>query len=85
MVSLAEVGKQIATARKQQKLGVIALAKKAGVTRTTVYLLENGRATEIGYSKLARLLAVFGLELRVMPATRRPTLEDLMIERSDDA
>lgn len=86
MKSLAEIGAQIAAARKGQGLGAMALAEKAGVTRTTLYLLESGRATEIGYSKLARLLAVLGLELRVEPlAQQRPTLEDLMKEDSGDA
>jgi hypothetical protein len=50
-----------------------------------VDLLENGRAHEIGYSKLTRILAVVGLELRLQSmAPERPTLDDLLKESSDD-
>lgn len=85
MFSLADIGKQIATARKGRRLTQLELAKRAGVSRPTIDLLENGRATEIGYSKLARILSVLGLELRLQPiAPERPTLEDLLKEESGD-
>lgn len=86
MTSLQEIGSLIAAARRQRKLGAMELAAKAGVGRTTIYLLENGRATDIGYSKLARILAVLGLELKAEPVSpQRPTLEDLLREDSGDA
>ena len=84
MIALEDLGKQIASARKRRQLGLMELAEKAGVSRTTIYLLESGRATDIGYSKLARILAALGLELRLEPvASRRPTLDELMKERAD--
>ena len=47
--------------------------------------LENGRATDLGYSKLARILGVLGLEMRIGPAAaRRPTLDELLKERNAD-
>ena len=50
-----------------------------------IVILENGRAREIGYSKLVRILLVVGLELRLQPlALERPTLDDLMKEDTDD-
>jgi transcriptional regulator with XRE-family HTH domain len=82
--ALEDIGRHVAAARKERKLGLIELARQAGVSRTTLYLLESGRATDIGYSKLARILAPLGLELRLAPASSgRPTLEDLLKERDD--
>lgn len=84
MVNLAEIGLLIAAARKQSRLTQLELAAKAGVSRPTIALLENGRATEIGYSKLARVLDVLGLEFRLQPVSpQRPTLEDLLTEESE--
>lgn len=84
MLSLAQIGQRIAAARKQRRLTQLELARKAGLSRPTVDLLENGRATEIGYSKLVRILAVLGLEFRLQTiSTQRPTLEDLLNEESE--
>lgn len=84
MFDLTQIGKGIVSARKQSGLTQLQLATKAGVSRPTIALLENGRATEIGYSKLARILAVLGLEFRLQPiAPQRPTLEDLLKEESE--
>lgn len=85
MIGLSDLGREIATARKSARLTQLELAKRAGVSRATVDLLENGRASEIGYSKLARILRVVGLELRLQPiALERPTLDDLLREGADD-
>ena len=85
MNSLAEIGKRIASARKERRLTQTELASRAGVSRPTIDLLENGRASEIGYSKLARILAAVGLELRLQTiAQERPTLDDLLKEDSGD-
>jgi transcriptional regulator with XRE-family HTH domain len=82
MLSLEEIGKEIATARKTHRLRQADLAAKAGISRATVDALENGRASDIGYSRLARILTALGLELRLGPlASRRPTLDELMKER----
>jgi transcriptional regulator with XRE-family HTH domain len=84
MIEIEELGREIAASRKRENLGLMELAAKAGVSRTTLYLIESGRATDIGYSKLARILAALGLELRLEPAaTRRPTLDDLLKERAE--
>ena len=84
MLSLDEIGGRIASSRKQRRLSQLELARKAGVSRPTIALLENGRATEIGYSKLARILSVLGLEFRLQTiAPQRPTLEDLLNQESE--
>ena len=85
MIGLSDVGKHVASARKQIPFSQIELAHKAGVSRSTIDLLENGRAREIGYSKLTRILAAVGLELSLQAtAPERPTLDDLLKESSDD-
>ncbi len=85
MPALTSIGTQIAKHRKALKLSQVALARKAGVSRATLEALENGRAGELGFSKLTKLLAALGLELKVQPAgSLRPTLDELMQEDLDD-
>ncbi len=81
---LDQISQEITEGRKRSELSQRQLAERAGVSRATVEALENGRAAEIGYTKLSRILAVLGLELRLGPAERdRPTLDDLLKEDSD--
>ena len=62
-----------------------ALAKAAGVSRATLAALENGRSGELGFSKIAKILAALGLELKVQEVSRRrPTLDELLEEDRDD-
>lgn len=85
MLDLISIGGKIAERRKMLKLSQAVLARKAGVSRATLDALENGRAGELGFSKVTRLLAALGLELTLQTAsTQRPTLDDLMQEDSDD-
>jgi len=86
MIALEDIGREIARARKARRLRQADLAAQAHISRATVDALENGRATDIGYSRLARILAALSLEMRVGPvASRRPTLDELLKERADDA
>ena len=79
------LGRQIVSARKNRQLTKTELANIAGVSRPTIDLLENGRAAEIGYSKLARILAAVDLELKLQAVSpERPTLDDLLKEDSGD-
>jgi HTH-type transcriptional regulator / antitoxin HipB len=83
-MTLDEISQQVVHARKSLRLRQADLAAKAKVSRATLDALENGRASDIGYSRLVRILAVLGLELRLGTAeTRRPTLDELMKERED--
>jgi transcriptional regulator with XRE-family HTH domain len=84
-MKLDEMGSQIAAARKLLDLGQRQLADRAGVSRATLEALENGRTTEIGYAKLARILAAVGLEMRLGSVSQeRPTLDDLLREDAGD-
>ena len=85
MTTLAELVGRLAVARREQGYSQLELARKAGVSRSTVDLLENGRAHDIGYSRLMRILAAAGLELKLQAiAPERPTLDDLLKETDDD-
>ena len=85
VIDLQQIGKRVAAARKKLKEGQLQVAQGAGVSLRTMTLLESGRATEIGYSKLVRILAAVGLELRLEPLERRrPTLDELLREDAAD-
>ena len=80
MNDLADLGSEIAITRRSRCLTQRELARLSGISRATLDALENGRTGELGYSKIAKILAVLGLELRIHAANRRPTLEDLIEE-----
>ena len=85
MLDLNSIGTQIAERRKQLKLSQTELSRQAGLSRATLNALENGRASELGFSKVTRLLTVIGLDLTLQPASsQRPTLDELMQEDRDD-
>jgi len=85
MLTIDQIGRVVTTARTSQGLRQIDLANGASLSRATIDALENGRASDIGVSKLSRILAALGLELSVRPATNeRPTLDELMKEDADD-
>lgn len=85
MLPLSSIGEQIATKRKEMGLSQLMLAKKASISRATLDALENNRLGELGYSKITNILTALGLELKLQEASaRRPTLEELMNEESDD-
>jgi transcriptional regulator with XRE-family HTH domain len=82
---LNAIGLEIASKRKAFKMSQSALAQAAGVSRATIGALENGRSGELGFSKVAKILAALGLELKVQEAQpRRPTLDELLEEDRDD-
>jgi transcriptional regulator with XRE-family HTH domain len=85
MLLLSDLGKQIAAKRNALGLSQAALAKKARLSRATIDALENSRLGELGYTKITNILAALELELKLQDAgVRRPTLEELMNEGSDD-
>ncbi len=84
-LKLYSIGPQIASKRKLLGLTQSELARKAGVSRATLEALENGRSGELGFSKVANILAALGLELKLVHANlRRPTLDELLEEDSED-
>jgi len=85
MLDLISIGEQIAQRRKALKLSQAELSRRAGLSRATLDALENGRAGEMGVSRITRLLTALGLELTLRTAgSHRPTLDELMREDRDD-
>jgi len=85
MLTLISIGEQVAAHRKRLKLSQAELSRMAGISRATLDALENRRAGELGFSKVAKLLAALGLELTLQTAgSHRPTLDELMQEDRDD-
>ena len=84
MLDLVSLGERIAQRRSALKLTQAALALRAMVGRATVDALENGRARELGFAKVARILSALNLDLQIVDAGHdRPTLEDLLKENDD--
>jgi transcriptional regulator with XRE-family HTH domain len=85
MLDLIAIGDQIANERRKLKLSQADLSRKADVSRATLDALENGRARELGFTKLAKLLSAVGLELKLQTASStRPTLDELLQENRDE-
>lgn len=85
MLTLLAIGEHIAARRKSAGLSQLALATRAGIGRSTLDALENGRIGELGLSKIIKLLTALGLKLSIQENTAgRPTFEDLMREEKDD-
>ncbi|MBE0504963.1 MAG: helix-turn-helix transcriptional regulator [Desulfuromonadales bacterium] len=77
---LYEIGQQIKLARKERKMSQADLATMLGMSRTTISQIENGSVQDIGVRKIIRILEILGLELRIRPAGRPPTLDELREE-----
>jgi transcriptional regulator with XRE-family HTH domain len=81
MMDLTTLGEAIKTARKGLGMTQTDLANHALVSRPTIARLETGRATDLGYRSLLRILNQVGLDLRLTTVNRgRPTLDDIMAE-----
>jgi transcriptional regulator with XRE-family HTH domain len=68
MLALSSIGAEIAAKRKLLGLTQAVLARRASVGRSTLDALENARMDELGYAKVARILSVLGLDLRLEEA-----------------
>ena len=78
---LFPIGKEVRLARRERKLSQEQLSIALGMSRTTIGQIERGTVQDIGVRKLIRILEYLGLELRVRPAGRPPTLEELREEK----
>jgi transcriptional regulator with XRE-family HTH domain len=83
-LDIEDIGRQVRASRRALKLAQPELGVRAEVSRQTIDRLENGRAGEIGYPSLLRILHAVGLDLRLAPLSqRRPTLDDLAREAGE--
>lgn len=81
MLDLQFVGEEVRAARKAKGLTQGALGVLAGVSRAQIERLENGRAAEMGFGLVLRLVRTVGLDLTLQTYNRgRPTLDDLIAQ-----
>lgn len=81
MEDFKRIGSQVREARKEKGLTQAALAAGAGISRTTLSLLESGKVQDLGIRKVIRILDRLGLELTTRPAGAPPTLEEIRKDR----
>jgi len=82
-MDLTSIGMRIALERKRHGLTQSQLAQRARISRATLAALETGSIRELGFNKIAMLLACLQLDLRLGAANgSRPTLEDLQLENT---
>jgi transcriptional regulator with XRE-family HTH domain len=82
-MDLVSIGTQISLERKKRGWTQSQLAERAGISRATLAALETGAIRELGFNKVAMLLACLQLNLRIGTANgSRPTLEDLQLENA---
>lgn len=77
LVDYQELGKTIASLRKQQKVSQQTMADHLGVSRATINALENGRAGDVGVRKVMKILDYLGYQLAIRDKSPFPTLEEL--------
>jgi transcriptional regulator with XRE-family HTH domain len=81
MLDLQTIGEDVRTARKAKRLTQSALGEIAGVSRAQIERLENGRAADMGFGLVLRLVRAVGLDLSLQAHNHgRPTLDDLVAE-----
>lgn len=80
-MQLSDIGSLLREARRKAKLSQEQLAQPLGMSRATISAIESGRCEEIGFTKLAALLDILGLEITVGPRKVRPTIDELRAER----
>jgi transcriptional regulator with XRE-family HTH domain len=78
---LTKIGAHIRKNRENRRITQQQLAQALGMSRTTIGQIEKGTVQEIGVRKLIRILEFLELEVRVRPAGKPPTLDELREER----
>jgi transcriptional regulator with XRE-family HTH domain len=76
-----EIGKTIASLRKQKGWDQTEMGKRAGVSRAFVCNLERGAGGDPGLRKVLGILALFSRTLEIREIGEPPTLDDLLEEQ----
>ncbi len=73
-----ELGAAIARLRRDKKISQQTMAEHLGISRTTISLLEKGRASDIGVRKILKILHYLGHDLAIRNKQPWPTFEELI-------
>lgn len=71
-MNIPELGLAVRARREALGLTQQQLAKMAGLSRTTVNLLENGTLSDLGFRKLGSLADLLGIALLAIPRSEPP-------------
>jgi HTH-type transcriptional regulator/antitoxin HipB len=69
MITLQELGCQVAARRRQLGLKQVDVAKTSGVTAELLSRFERGHLSELGSRKLIAVLSALGLEVSLSTTT----------------
>lgn len=72
---------QLKTARQQAGLSQSELARRAGVSRTTLARMETLARGDMSVSVLLKLLEAAGYDVKVVKVGHQRTLEDILAEQ----
>lgn len=81
-MDIKELGALLKGARLAKGISQEDLSKSTLLSRSSISALESGRIVEIGIGKVMQLCSVLGLRLAVEHEQPRPTLMQLVKERS---
>lgn len=81
MTTLADVADLLRSARREAGLSQEALARRAGVSRTTVARMETLARGDMSVSVLLRLLEAAGYDLKPVRQGHARTIEDILAEQ----
>ena len=81
MTTLADMAEQLKRARQEAALSQAGLAKRAGVSRTTLARMETLARGDMSVSVLLKLLEGAGYDVQVVKKGHQRTLEDILAEQ----
>jgi transcriptional regulator with XRE-family HTH domain len=81
MTTLADVADLLRGARREAGLSQEVLARRAGVSRTTVARMETLAKGDMSVSALVRLLEAAGYDLKLVKQGHVRTVEDILAEQ----
>jgi len=84
MSTLYDVAELLKTVRTEAGLSQDAIARRAGVARTTVARMENLAKGDMSVSVLVRLLEAAGYDLKAVKAGHVRTVEDILAEQRSE-
>jgi transcriptional regulator with XRE-family HTH domain len=81
MTTLADMAEQLKLARQQAGLSQAELARRAGVSRTTLARMETLARGDMSLSALLKLLEAAGYDVKIVKVGHQRTLEDILSEQ----
>lgn len=81
MTTLSDIAEMLKSARREARLSQEEIARRAGVSRTTVARMETLAKGDMSVSALLRLLEAAGYDLKLVKPGHQRTLEDILAEQ----